>query len=238
MAGVQIDPAQIYYYGNSQGGIYGDTFMTLTPDVTHGVLGVGGVDYSVMIWRSRDFEAEKLVMDNLYPNVADQQVLWMTAQNLWDRADPMGFAAHAIKDPLPDENGMKMAPKQILLMEGRYDEQVPNASTRLAARTLGLPLLTPKIESVWGIEEKAGPLDSAYTQWDVHATPPPPPTNAPADKGDAMGNEPKGSTGSTVHESVRRLPEAIDMMQQFLKPDGKVVNTCQGGAGPCDYPMH
>ena len=228
-----VDGKEVYYYGNSQGGIYGQTFVTLSPDVQKGVFGVGAANYAVMIWRSRDFEPEKLVMDYLYPNLVEQQLLWMLGQNLWDRTDPFGFVAHTVKDTLPGEDGKPMAPKQVLHQAGRFDMQVPNVATGLGVRTQGVPMLGPSVEKVWGVEEKAGPLDSAYTLWDLHAEPLPPATNAPSDKGDGMGKEPRGSTGETVHEAVRRLPLAIEMMKRFLKPGGKVENVC---GGPCDFP--
>src|SRR5687768_10137904 len=45
------DPAERYYYGNSQGGIMGTTFAGMSLEVEHFAAGVGGVAYSVMIPR-------------------------------------------------------------------------------------------------------------------------------------------------------------------------------------------
>ena len=38
-----IDPSRRYYYGNSQGGIFGLNYMALSTDVERGCLGVPGV---------------------------------------------------------------------------------------------------------------------------------------------------------------------------------------------------
>jgi hypothetical protein len=42
-----IDPSRRYYYGNSQGGIYGTTYVALSTDLTRGVLGVAGTSESI-----------------------------------------------------------------------------------------------------------------------------------------------------------------------------------------------
>src|SRR5262249_24544134 len=103
------DGKHVWYYGNSQGGIYGHTLLALSPDIPAGVLGVGGGVYDIMIWRSRDFLTEKIISDNVYPDLEAQQILWALAQNLWDVVDPISYAPHTILDPLPDETGKKMA---------------------------------------------------------------------------------------------------------------------------------
>jgi hypothetical protein len=62
-----------------------------------------------------------------------------------------------------------------------------------------------------------GPLPSAYTQWDVHATPLPPVENVPPGANDA-------------HEAIRRLVDLEAQLASFLSPNGQVVHTC---SGPC-----
>ena len=51
-----IDTANLYYDGNSQGGIEGGLTTAVSPDVRRAVLGVSGVDYgNVLVQRSTDF---------------------------------------------------------------------------------------------------------------------------------------------------------------------------------------
>lgn len=45
-----IDPAR-------QGGIFGSVYMSVTTDVTRGVIGVGGGPYGLLLPRSADFTA-------------------------------------------------------------------------------------------------------------------------------------------------------------------------------------
>ena len=47
----------MFYDGNSQGGIIGGAFMAMSPDVSHGVLGVAGMNYSTLVERSEDFRS-------------------------------------------------------------------------------------------------------------------------------------------------------------------------------------
>ncbi len=51
-----IDTSELYYDGNSQGGILGGSLVAVAPDLTRGVLGVPGMNYSTLLRRSVDFE--------------------------------------------------------------------------------------------------------------------------------------------------------------------------------------
>ena len=50
-----IDRSDVFYDGNSQGGIFGGTVMAIAQDITRGVLGVPGMNYSLLLTRSTDF---------------------------------------------------------------------------------------------------------------------------------------------------------------------------------------
>src|SRR5262249_51825457 len=54
-----IDPTRAYYFGISNGGIQGAGLLALGPDLQRGVLNVPGADWSLLIWRSTDFNALK-----------------------------------------------------------------------------------------------------------------------------------------------------------------------------------
>ncbi len=223
-----IDGKQVYYYGISQGGIEGNVFLALSSDVDRGVVNVGAGEYSLMMARSHDFKDLKAILDNTYPHQRDQQVLLALSQSFWDFADPIGFVAHTLKDRLPGPDGKPLSPRHVLQQESENDAQVPNVATRVVVRTMGLPLLTPSINSPWGIPAMAGPLDSAFTQWDCRPMPAPPPWDSPSPVegvGDWMGY--------SAHEAIRRYPKLIDQLAAFLKPDGKVVDTC--GGQPCSF---
>jgi hypothetical protein len=184
------------------------------------VLGVPAASYSLMLTRSTDFVVFKGVMNGTYPSERDQELMLAWSQNFWDQSDPIGYVGHAIKDPLPDESGKPMAPKKLLIHEGRYDLQVANIATHVMAREMGVKGLKPMTYPVWGVDETEGPLDAAYTSWDVHPMPVYPENNVPPPK----DNE--------AHGAIRKLPEAIEQMRRFFRPDGKIEQTCT--SGPCE----
>lgn len=44
-----INPKELNYYGNSQGGIMGTVYCALSQDVTAGVIGVGGGPFGILV---------------------------------------------------------------------------------------------------------------------------------------------------------------------------------------------
>jgi hypothetical protein len=206
------DGSEIYYFGISDGGIQGGTYMGLSKDVTRGVLNVPGCEWSLLIQRSTDFANLQQILDVEYADPLDQQILLVLLQPEWDFTDPAGFAPHLLASPLPNT-----PVKQILVQEAIHDAQVTNVSTRVLARTMGLPgidLETP----VFGLPEMPSPQPSAYTQWDVMPTPVPPDANAaaPMDNG--------------AHGEIRKLVDLEAQLKAFMTPTGQVTQTC---TGPC-----
>jgi hypothetical protein len=217
------DGSEIYYYGISQGGIEGGTFMAISPDVLRGALNVPGGVYSLMLTRSADFNSLKKLLNITYPVQRDQEVLLALSQSYWDYSDPITFAPYTIKAPLNGPDGKPLPPKHVVMQEGIHDAQVPNLATRMVVRTLGLPALDKPVESVFGVDVKAGPLDAAYTQWDIHG------------EDLSNGNTPP-PMDNVVHQNVRKLPSLIEQLRGLFKPDGQIKQTCEG-ACVFDAPM-
>jgi hypothetical protein len=213
------DGSEIYYFGISQGGIEGGTFMGLSTDVLRGALNVPGGEYSLMLTRSDDFNALKKLLNITYPSQRDQEVLLAVSQSYWDWSDPITFAPYSLRAPLAGLDGKPMAARRILMQEGIRDAQVPNLATRVVVRTLGLPLLDPSVESVYGVDVKTAPLDAAYTQWDIHGV-------------DLSNGNTPPTMDNVVHQNVRKLPAVIEQLRAFFRPDGQVTQTC---SGPCIF---
>jgi hypothetical protein len=110
----------------------------------------------------------------------------------------------------------------VILQESLDDDQVPNLATRVVGRAIGLENLSPVIEEVFKIPTKTGPLERAYMQWNFDPPSKPPGTNQPAHK-----PQPEES----AHDRIRRMESFARQLEDFFKPDGKVVHPCQG---PCD----
>jgi hypothetical protein len=131
------EEAKLYYDGNSQGGIMGGSLVALSPDITRGVLGVTGMNYSTLLQRSVDWE--NLYAIPYYANYRDpieQQLGFGLMQMLWDRGEANGFAAHMTTDPYPN------TPTHEVLLQVMYgDHQVSNHTAEVEAATVGAPLM-------------------------------------------------------------------------------------------------
>ena len=89
-----INTSNLYYDGNSQGGIEGGLTTAVSPDFRRAVLGVTGIDYgNMLIQRSTDFASFKPLLDAAYPDPSLYPVILDLIQQLWDRGDPDGYAA-------------------------------------------------------------------------------------------------------------------------------------------------
>jgi len=152
-----IDNREVFYDGNSQGGIDGGVVVAISPDIHRGVLGVPGMNYSTLLQRSVDFDGYARLMYASYQNTIDQQLALSLIQMLWDRSENNGYAQNlgdgvagsisvggrtqVIGKPnhsLPGLDGKPLPAKQILLTPGFGDHQVSMVSAEVMARTMGV----------------------------------------------------------------------------------------------------
>jgi len=206
-----LDRTELYYYGISQGGIQGGTYLAISPDTARGVLGVGASNYSFLLRRSIDFTPFQVVLNLNYLDELDRALLYPLLQMLWDRAEPQGYQSHLIENPFPGTPA-----KKVLLQPGINDSQVSHLATEIQARSMGLPTMAPSARPAFGITELEAPFDgSAYVPYFVGGLEPPLTPDAPI-------------VENGVHEAIRRLPAAQMQIDAFLRPDGMIVNFCDG----------
>ena len=195
-----IDTSHLYYDGGSQGGIMGGSLTAVAPDFTRAALGVPGMNYSVLLQRSTDFDTYAQVMYNAYPDELTRPILLSLIQLQWDRAEAAGYAAHMTSDPYPNT-----PPHQVLLGMAYGDHQVTNWSTIVEARTIGAKARAPIVapfrqegDMFYGIDQLGaadypfrgpelvvadlGPLRT-LADGSVKGTNPPPPDNQPNRQG-------------------------------------------------------
>ena len=240
-----IDPSELFYDGNSQGGILGGGLAAYAQDYTRAVLGVPGMNFSTLLSRSQDFDTFNKLFRVSYPNGFDRQLLESMAEMLWEETEASGGALHLTADPYPGTPA-----KKILLHEAFGDHQVANVATEVEARSIGARLHTPALTPTkavpdvtpfYGIDAIASyPFDgSALVVWDSGNPAPPtsntPPRLAPTDPAWAQLLPcAQGQDGGDPHECPRRQPSAREQKSQFLQSSGAVVDVC--GAGPCFAP--
>jgi hypothetical protein len=202
------------YFGNSMGGTLGFAVAGLSVDATRFAIGVGGEDFTVMMPRTTRWPQLQAFFAIGYPTRLDRDLLLVMAEQQWELAEASAFAPHLREGPLPGSR-----PVHILMQVGLYDADVTNVSSELAARTVGLPELTPTAHAVPGLQPGAPPLDSALVYYDLGASPLPDGTLPPA-------------ADNGVHEGVRRDPRAQKQLVTFLRDGGAVVDTCSGACQP------
>jgi hypothetical protein len=214
--GILYDPSHVYYFGASMGHILGSVMSALDPDVERAVLEVGGASWEQMMPRAGPFAAlNLLIKSSLSDELATQAFESMLATAL-DRIDPATYAPYLVGASLPGNPD-----RQVLLQAGIGDAGVPNCATFFQARLLGLSMVQPSPETVYGIPlADASGLSSALTLWDFGISP-------------DVYREPSPPADNPVHNGLRNVPTAMAQMDAFLQTNGPVIDPC---AGPCTAP--
>jgi hypothetical protein len=263
-AGLGTDPAflgadgspllasdELFYDGNSQGGIMGGALVALAPDLTRAKLGVPAMNYSTLLNRSSDWEPQPgTLVERLpdldpteptdtvayadafytaYPSVIDQQLGFALMQMLWDRAEANGYALHMTDDPLAGTPA-----HQVLLQVAFSDHQVANVAAEVEGRTIGARLHRPATPDGfhWALDPTFG-----FDVWD------------PSVQGSLRGGSvlvywlstdrglttpPNGNVpprvGEDPHSDPRKDKAAATQVAHFFLT-GDVIDVCDGG--PC-----
>ena len=80
-----IDTSDLFYYGNSQGGIAGGALTAVAPDFTRSVLYVPGMNYSTLLTRAAPFEIYSKILYPSYRQEVERPLIFSLMQMLWDR---------------------------------------------------------------------------------------------------------------------------------------------------------
>jgi hypothetical protein len=210
------DPDHIYFYGNSLGGVLGGTYAGLSPNIERFILGVGGAGMTFIMFRSGSCIELIGLIQSYIPDPLDTQKYSALLQTTFDRMDPITYAPNVLLDPLPDSP----ASRRILMHAGIGDTQVPNLSTHLHARVMGVPHLQPASREIPGLEKVSSPADSALVEFDFGIDPLP----------DIQAIPPPES--NEVHDGVRDLGVVNQQINLFFQPDGHIEHTCDGLCDP------
>ncbi len=220
-------PGEVFYDGNSQGGIIGGAATAVSTEWTRAVLGVPGMNYSLLLRRSEDFDPFLFILRLHYTKPLDQIFLLSMIQMLWDRAEANGYAQHMTDQPYPG------TPAHEVLMHVAFgDHQVADVAAEIEARTIGARLLQPALApgrhmsgskaffALPSIPSLPFP-GSAMVYWDS-GSPTAPTNNTPP------------RAGKDPHERPRRQPAARVQKSEFLRANGVVIDVC--GGAPCLAP--
>lgn len=215
--GALIDPAQIWYHGNSQGGTMGNLVVTLSRDVTRGGLGVPGCCFPLLLDRSVDFTDWSGPLSIVYPGAGDLTLILAMLGTGWDRLEGLTWAPYLAQHPLPGTPA-----HQALLHVGLEDAQVQNDASWTLARRFQAVQPEGQVAEVWGVDTMPLPINQpvVVVNWDFGVAPDATPLDPPVDSTD-------------THGDPRALHEAQQQLVHFLRT-GEVIDTC--GGGPCLFP--
>lgn len=241
--GVSYFTDEVYFDGNSQGGIMGGAATAVATDWTRATLGVPGMNYSTLLQRSTDWNTYAQIMDPAYPDAADRQLVFGLLQMLWDRGEAGGYVQHLTDDPYPK------TPKHQVIFEVAFgDHQVAPVTVENMARTLKIPYHQPALaegrdprsKPLWALD----PIDaypatgSALFYWDSGALAPPLGNINPtlseewtAECG-ALGEDERDAKPACAdpHEDPRRAIGFVQQKQAFFET-GTIIDPC--GGEPC-----
>ena len=211
-------PPNLFYDGNSQGGIMGGSLVALSPDIRRAILGVVGMNYSTLLQRSIDWEDPYAIpFYEVYRDPMERQLLFNLMQMLWDRGEANGYAAHMTDDPLKNT-----PPHEVMLQVAYGDHQVANVSAEVEARTIGAPIMLPGLPQgrhwapgYFGETATYPYRGSSLVYWDSGNASPPNGNIAPTHSSDPHGH-PRNEPASSWQEA------------QFLLT-GWMVDVCGGG---------
>jgi hypothetical protein len=220
-----IDISTLAYDGNSQGGIMGLALAAVSPDFERAVLGVPGMNYSLLLPRSVDFDTYEAVFIPSYPNDLDRKLIISMLQMLWDRGEGAGYVQHVTSDPYPGTPA-----KQVLLHPAFGDWQVTEISAMVAARALGAAIHRPvaapgrsrEVEPGWNLPTLEYPSSgSGIIIWDSGSDPIPFEAIAPR-------------TSRDSHEDPRADAKVRRQKAEFMF-GGQLIDVC-GADTPCTVP--
>jgi hypothetical protein len=208
-----IDNSDVFYYGNSQGGIFGGTVMSLATETTRGVLGVPAANFSTLLQRSRDFDPYFVLIRLAYPDDLNRMLTYPLIQQLWDKSEPNGWYHRTVSNPLPGTPAHK-----VLVHMATSDDEVTTVACEIMVRSMGIPQVAPPVKSYYNIAEQLAPFDGSAMVESDQGDPPIP-----------IGNIPPAD--NNAHGAMRARPPIQAQIDQFLRTGGNVQNFC---VGPCD----
>jgi hypothetical protein len=241
-----IDTSDLFYDGNSQGGILGGVLAAVAQDATRFSLGVPGMNYSTLLNRSTDFSEYDSIFAIKYPASTDRNLLLSMSQVIWDRTDPNGHVHHQMSDPYAGTPA-----KKLLCQVAFGDHQVAPVTMEVHARTSGLPIYKstlgivvdkplPDVTPYYGIAAlPALPFDgSGLVIWDS-GNPPANIGNVPPDGITNMDPEwaaleacAQAGFEGDPHSCPRKDPDARIQKSAFLQTGGTIIDVC--GGNPCE----
>lgn len=151
-----LDTTQILYLGHSFGSVLGPTIGALAPEIRAACWNVGGNGLTTLI---RDSGLFSLFIDAFRPPGTPKSEVakfFAITQAIMDPGDPANYARFATLEAM---NGVpSWRAKDVLIQEVKEDRIVPNTSTEILARALGLAQVGPITHEVPSMFRAPAPI--------------------------------------------------------------------------------
>ena len=131
---IKFDPANVFFFGHSQGGLTGPPFIAFEPGLKGAVLsGTGAILYLSLLYKKSPVSFPDLISPILRDDPLDEDTPSLALAQMWiDRADGANYAKLLVRHP-PAGN----MPKNIFQTEGFTDTYAPNPSIEAFATAVG-----------------------------------------------------------------------------------------------------
>ncbi|PIE18099.1 MAG: hypothetical protein CSA65_06625 [Proteobacteria bacterium] len=160
----KIDPQRIYFFGHSQGGLTGPSFLAAEPEIKGAVLsGAGGGAMLSLLYKSAPNKLRPLLEVALKEPVDEYHPVLNLFQQMLEPADPNNYAPQFFYAPRPG-----VAPKHIFLSEGLIDRYTPTQTTEALAVAMRAPAVGPVFAKVLGLELRGLKASSLPTSGNVN----------------------------------------------------------------------
>ncbi|MDQ3364664.1 MAG: hypothetical protein M3680_04470 [Myxococcota bacterium] len=136
---IRIDPAKVYFFGHSQGGLTGPGFVAFEPSLTGAVFsGTGGLLYLGLLYKTKPLDITMLLQTFLRDDPVDEDNPSLAMLQMWvERADGANYAPMMVRRPAQAPDGSTLAPRHVFQTEGFTDTYTPNPSIEAFAVALG-----------------------------------------------------------------------------------------------------
>lgn len=156
---ILLDPARVFFFGHSQGGSTGPSFVALEPALRGAVLsGTAGLLTLSLLYKTSPIDIPAVVRALLRDDPVDEDNPSLALCQMWfDRADGINYAPLMVRRPSLAPDGSPLAPRNIFQTEGFTDTYTPNPALEAMAVAIGGDLVrTPDTLDVRGLTALRG----------------------------------------------------------------------------------
>jgi predicted esterase len=156
---IRFDPSKVFFFGHSQGGATGPSFVALEPALKGAVLsGTAGLVSLSLLYKTSPQDIPSLLKTFLRDEPVDEDNPSLALCQMWfDRADGINYAPMMVRRPGLAPDGSPLAPRNIFQTEGFIDTYTPNPAIEAMAVAIGGDLVrVPAQQDVRGLTELRG----------------------------------------------------------------------------------